>query len=133
MAAVFLFIRQDLNRLSDQLGSPENQRFCGVKRESCLRNHWESLVILGWRGFFLMFSRFRCRRKYSGLDGFGQFFSVSRSSAGQRVYSKDLRTDHWRIPLAFLRKRVYDADTIEKQGSLCLQAERKSSNFDPLT
>ena len=30
-----------------------------------------------------MFSRFRCRRKYSGLDGFRQFFSVSRSSARQ--------------------------------------------------
>ena len=30
-----------------------------------------------------MFSAFRCRRKHSGLDGFRQFFSVSRSSAQQ--------------------------------------------------
>ena len=30
MAAVFLFIRQDLNRLSDQLGSPEKRSFCGA-------------------------------------------------------------------------------------------------------
>ena len=30
-----------------------------------------------------MFSQFRCRWKYSGLDGNRQFFSVSRSSARQ--------------------------------------------------
>ena len=30
-----------------------------------------------------MFSQFRCRQKYSGLDGNRQFFSVSRSSARQ--------------------------------------------------
>ena len=30
MAAVFLFIRQDLNRLSDQLGSPEKRSFRGA-------------------------------------------------------------------------------------------------------
>ena len=30
-----------------------------------------------------MFSRFRRRQKYSGLDRFRQFFSVSRSSAQQ--------------------------------------------------
>ena len=33
-----------------------------------------------------MFSAFRCRRKYSGLDRFRQFFSVSRSPAKQTFY-----------------------------------------------
>ena len=39
MAAVFLFIRQDLNRLLDHSGSLQKRSFCGVNKKSCLRNH----------------------------------------------------------------------------------------------
>ena len=45
-----------------------------------------------------MFSAFRCRRKYSGLDGNRQFFSVSRSSAKQTFAATSVSAPSARVP-----------------------------------
>ena len=56
--AVLLFYPAGFEPPIGSNGVPAKTQFLWGKWESCLRNHQESLVILGWRGFFSCFHGF---------------------------------------------------------------------------
>ena len=64
-----------------------------------------------------MFSRFRCRRKDSGLDGFRQFFSVSRSAARRQRERRAVRG----APIILKETCNVYADSIYKKKLLQIQ------------
>ena len=75
---------------------------------------------------------FGCKLGNCGFYTVGMLQLVVSDNRLQRAFFFSRSAHHVQIGLAFLKQQMYNVSKINT-GELVVQAERKSSNFDPLT